>query len=87
MVVPEAHSMAHEEDWGGALRVEVKSGARATNPIWARYLVMERQSESWRTPGDNRPFVGVLYPPDGAPLAIMRLAELMALTKLEDTHD
>ena len=48
----------HEENWRGAVRVEVKSGAQV-RPAWTAYSRMEDQSEASRPIGDLRPFVGV----------------------------
>jgi hypothetical protein len=52
----------HEENWRGAVRVEVKSGAQV-RPAWTAYLKMENQGEAARAIGDNRPFIGDAEPP------------------------
>ena len=64
----------HEELWGGAVRVEVKSGAQIS-PIITRYKNAEQQSEQHRAIGDIRPFILVAMP-DGETdgLCVMRLS-------------
>lgn len=52
----------HEEHFAGALRIEVKSGARDTRPAFTAYLRCEAQSEASRAVGDHRPFAAVLMP-------------------------
>lgn len=52
----------HEEHFGGALRVEIKSGKRDTGPGFTAYLRCEAQSEIHRAIGDHRPFAAVLMP-------------------------
>jgi hypothetical protein len=66
----------HEENYGGALRVEVKAGAQV-GPIFTRYLNARAQSEQARPIGDNRPFV-FLAMPDGTSggLAVVALEDL-----------
>jgi hypothetical protein len=67
----------HEENWRGALRLEVKSGHRESFPVDTRYRAMRKQSDASKAYGDNRPFAAVVMPPgmsDG--YAIVRLSEL-----------
>jgi len=51
----------HEEFLGGAVRVEVKSGAQI-KPAVTAYLRCEAQSEAQRPIGDHRPFAAVAMP-------------------------
>jgi hypothetical protein len=53
----------HEEHWGGAFRVEVKSGAQVS-PVVTRYKSARAQSDASRAVGDVRPFVLVCMPDD-----------------------
>jgi hypothetical protein len=46
----------HEEHWGGAFRIEVKSGAQVS-PVITRYKSARAQSEAARAIGDVRAFV------------------------------
>lgn len=55
----------HEEHYGGALRIEVKSGKADTGPAFTAYLRCEAQSEASRAVGDHRPFAAVLMPCGG----------------------
>jgi hypothetical protein len=67
----------HEENWRGALRCEVKSGADDANPVDRRYRRQRKQSDASKAIGDNRPFTAIVMPPgmsDG--YAIVRLSEL-----------
>jgi hypothetical protein len=66
----------HEEFLGGAVRVEVKSGAQV-KPAVTAYLKCEAQSEAARPIGDHRPFVAVAMP-DGSSdgIAMVRLSNL-----------
>lgn len=50
-----AHAAIGEEAWGGAVRLEVKSGAQV-KPIFTRLYTAEAQSEASRPFGDTRPF-------------------------------
>lgn len=52
----------HEENWRGAVRVEVKSQGFA-KPILTKFSLMAAQSEASRPIGDNRPFVAIAEPP------------------------
>lgn len=52
----------HEENWRGAVRVEVKSQGFA-KPVLTKYALMAAQSEASRPIGDNRPFVAIVEPP------------------------
>jgi hypothetical protein len=65
----------HEEGWGGALRIEVKSGAQV-GPILTRYRDAKNQSEASRPIGDNRPFVFAASPDGGPKLLVLELDEL-----------
>jgi len=56
-------SPGHEEHFGGAIRVEVKSGKQIA-PAWTRFENARIQSEAARPIGDNRPFAA-LFMPDG----------------------
>lgn len=47
-----------EENIGGYLRTEVKSGLIA-QPVWTKFLASEKQSEQNRPVGDLRPFVAL----------------------------
>lgn len=74
----------HEELWGGAIRVEVKSGSQV-GPIWTRFRLAEQQSEQARPLGDARPFVMVAMPDDERDgIAIMRLSQFAALVTWDD---
>lgn len=53
----------HEENYQGALRVEVKAGAKA-KPVDTQYRLARAQSEQSRPVGDPRPFA-FLAMPDG----------------------
>lgn len=66
----------HEELLGGAVRVEVKSGAQV-KPAMTAYLRCEAQSEAARPVGDHRPFCAVVMP-DGASdgVVLVRLSNL-----------
>ena len=67
----------HEEHFGGALRVEVKSGKADTGPAFTAFLRCETQSEASRPIGDHRPFAAVLMPQDTSDgLLICRLSSL-----------
>lgn len=69
-------AVRNEENIGGTLRTEVKSGATA-QPVWTKFLASEKQSEQNRPRGDGRPFVAVFMPEgtsDG--LVVFRLSNL-----------
>jgi hypothetical protein len=51
----------HEENWRGAVRVEVKAGAQV-RPAATAFRKMRDQSEGSRPIGDNRPFAGIAMP-------------------------
>lgn len=74
-----ASQNAHEEGFGGTLRVEVKSGARMANPVGTRYLECEAQSEVSRPVGDLRPFAAV-FMPDG-------IADGLLCVRLSNLHE
>lgn len=52
----------HEENWRGAVRVEVKSQGFA-KPVHTKWLLAAAQSEASRPIGDNRPMVAIFEPP------------------------
>lgn len=56
--VPILNSMrpGHEEQYGGTIRMEAKSGSQV-KAVWTAYLKAEAQSELARPVGDTRPFV------------------------------
>lgn len=51
----------HEENWRGAVRVEVKSQGFA-KPVHTKWLLAAAQSEATRPIGDNRPMVAIFEP-------------------------
>lgn len=51
----------HEENWRGAVLVEVKSGAQV-KPVATRYRNARAQAEAARAIGDHRPFVFMAMP-------------------------
>lgn len=59
----------HEENWGGAFRVEVKSGAQI-GPIETRFRDAANQSNAAKALGDVRPFLMVAMP-DGSSRGIV----------------
>src|SRR3982751_5314905 len=73
--IPKGASMrsGQEEHWGGAVRVEVKSGAQC-GPIITRFRLYEAQSETQRAIGDHRPFLAAVSH-DGLSLGIFRLSQ------------
>jgi hypothetical protein len=71
----------HEENWRGALRIEVKSGAQV-NPAWTAFLRMEAQSEGSRPFGDNRPGAGIAMPPGTSDGLVM-----IRLSRFDDAID
>jgi hypothetical protein len=70
--------MGHEENWRGAVKVEVKSG-KQVQTLWKRYLEAKLQSDKNNIIGDNRPFVFVAMP-DGTTNGLV----VFELDKLED---
>lgn len=65
----------HEEHWGGALRIEVKSGAQI-QPIATRFLAAEAQSNAAKSMGDIRPFVMIAMPDEMSDgIVLIRLEE------------
>lgn len=69
----------HEELWGGALRVEMKSGGQV-RPVFTAFRNAEAQSELARPFGDSRPFCLVALPDktsDG--LVVFRLSQAAAV--------
>lgn len=67
---------AHEETLTNAVRIEVKSGAKA-GPIDTFYRNVREQSDAAKAIGDTRPFMGVAMP-DGMSggYAVIRLSDL-----------
>ena len=59
----------HEENYGGSLRIEAKSGAQV-GPIHPRDLAAKSQSEAARSIGDPRPFAFMAMP-DGASYGLL----------------
>lgn len=74
----------HEEHWGGAFRVEVKSGAQVS-PVITRYKSARAQSEASRAIGDIRQFVLVcMGDNERSGVAVVELevlAQLVALAR------
>lgn len=70
------YDVTNEENVGGLLRTEVKSGGIAA-PVWTRFLASEKQSEQNRPTGDVRPFVA-LYMGEGTSdgLVVFRLSKI-----------
>lgn len=67
----------HEENWRGAVRVEVKSGSREATPVQIRYLACEKQAEAGRAIGDNREFVAIFMPPGTSEgFVVVRLSKM-----------
>lgn len=70
-----------EENIGGGLRTEVKSGGIA-GPVWTKFLASEKQSEQNRPIGDFRPFVALFMgtgTSDG--LVVFRLSKIAETTQ------
>lgn len=68
----------HEENYGGHVRIEVKSGVQV-GPIWTRFLDAEAQSLAHKSVGDTRPFVFRAMPSGTREgLSIIRDSELEA---------
>jgi len=67
--------MGHEENWRGAVKVEVKAG-KQVQTLWNRYLKAKEQSDT-NLPDDERPFVFVAKP-DGTSdgLVIFAMSDL-----------
>ena len=53
--------MGHEENWRGAVKVEVKAG-KQVQTLWNRYKEAKLQSTKNNVIGDTRPFVFVAMP-------------------------
>lgn len=67
-------STGHEENAGGAIRFEHKSGAQA-KPVWTRFMLSEQQSEAARPIGDPRPFIATFSVlGDSETLGVFRLS-------------
>jgi len=80
LMIPDAKfrsRMGHEENWGGNIRVEVKSGAQV-KAIWTKYTQAKKQSDDNKNIGDSRPFMFVAMP-DGTTngLVIAELDEIV----------
>jgi hypothetical protein len=76
------HLTRHEENWGGAFRVEVKAGAQI-GPIATRFQSAKAQSDALKAIGDIRPFAMVAMP-DGTSrgIVLMDLEEFSQLVSL-----
>ena len=76
------HLTRHEENWGGAFRVEIKAGAQV-GPIATRFRAAKAQSDAAKAMGDIRPFVMVAMP-DGTTegIILMTLSEFSELASL-----
>jgi len=76
------HLTRHEENWGGALRTEIKSGLQV-GPIATRFQAAKAQSDAAKALGDIRPFVMVAMP-DGTTdgIVLMSLSEFSELVAL-----
>jgi len=76
------HLTRHEENWGGAFRVEIKAGAQV-GPIATRFRDAKAQSDAAKAIGDIRPFLMVAMA-DGTSRGIVlvdldEFSELVAL--------
>lgn len=68
----------HEENYGGHVRIEVKSGGQV-GPIWTRFLDAEAQSLARKSVGDTRPFIFRAMPSGTREgLSVIRDSELEA---------
>lgn len=72
------HLTRHEENWGGALRVEIKAGAQIKT-IATKFNLAKAQSDAAKALGDIRPFAMVAMP-DGSSEGIV----LMTLTEFSE---
>lgn len=72
------HLTRHEENWGGALRVEIKAGAQVKT-IATKFNLAKAQSDAAKALGDIRPFAMVAMP-DGSSEGIV----LMTLSEFSD---
>ncbi len=70
--------MGHEENWRGAVKVEVKAG-KQVQTIWKKYQDAKIQSTHNNIIGDTRPFVFVAMP-DGTTNGLV----IFELDKLEE---
>ena len=76
----------HEENWGGAFRVEIKAGAQV-GPIATRFQAAKAQSDAAKALGDIRPFVMVAMP-DGTSkgIVLMDLDDFSEIVSLLTEH-
>ena len=76
------HLTRHEENFGGALRCEIKAGAQV-GPIATRFQAAKAQSDAAKALGDIRPFVMVAMP-DGTTdgIVLMSLSEFSEVVSL-----
>lgn len=76
------HLTRHEENWGGAFRVEIKAGAQI-KAIATRFNAAKLQSDAAKALGDIRPFAMVAMP-DGSSegIVLMTLSEFSELASL-----
>jgi len=72
------HLTRHEENWGGALRVEIKAGNQVKT-IATKFNLAKAQSDAAKALGDIRPFAMVAMP-DGSSEGIV----LMTLSEFSD---
>lgn len=76
------HLTRHEENWGGAFRIEVKAGVQV-GPIATRFYAAKAQSDAAKALGDIRPFIMVAMP-DGTArgIVLMDLEEFSEIATL-----
>lgn len=76
------HLTRHEENWGGAIRTEIKAGAQV-GPIATRFYMAKAQSDASKALGDIRPFAMVAMP-DGTTrgIVLMDLEEFSEIITL-----
>lgn len=76
------HLTRHEENWGGAFRVEIKAGAQI-KAIATKFNAAKAQSDAAKALGDIRPFAMVAMP-DGSSegIVLMTLSEFSELVIL-----
>jgi hypothetical protein len=75
-LVPEGRrARHHEEDQGGGVRFENKTGS-AAKPVITAFRKVAVQSEGSRSFGDHRPFVGT-FDHDGCHVGVFELATIL----------
>jgi len=76
------HLTRHEENWGGAFRVEIKAGAQI-KAIATRFNSAKAQSDAAKALGDIRPFAMVAMP-DGSSegIVLMTLSEFSEIVAM-----